>query len=148
MKKYIRSAATGIAVGTIISIIMSALFSGKTYMPMNPFSTIRAYYVAHFSQVQIMMILVLIWASIGILFEAADLIFSQDWSLLRQTVVHFLVTAFGFTPLAILAGWFPLSVGHLLSFLIEFTLIYAVVYALQFFQMRRNIEEINQRTDK
>lgn len=148
MKKYILSAITGIGIGTLISLAMSAHYSDGVYMPINPYSTMGAYYVDHFNQVEVMLISVSLWAAIGLLFQAADLIFHQDWSLLRQTITHFLVTILGFTPLAILAGWFPLSVGYLLSFLLEFTLIYAVVYALQFFQMRRNIEQINQSLEK
>lgn len=39
MKKYILSASLGIDIGTIISIITSAVFGQGTYLPLNPFST-------------------------------------------------------------------------------------------------------------
>lgn len=45
MKKYILSASLGIAIGTIISIITSAVFGQGTYLPLNPFSTMGAYYL-------------------------------------------------------------------------------------------------------
>ncbi|HFI0271052.1 TPA: DUF3021 family protein, partial [Streptococcus suis] len=85
MKKYILSASLGIAIGTIISIITSAVFGQGTYLPLNPFSTMGAYYLSNFNQVIVMLICVVIWAAIGILFQLADTIFEQDWSLLRMT---------------------------------------------------------------
>lgn len=106
MKKYILSASLGVSIGTIISIITSSIFGQGTYLPLNPLSTMGAYYVEHFNQPTVMLICVLTWASIGILFQLADKIFEQDWSLLRMTATHFCITALGLTPLGVLAGWF------------------------------------------
>ncbi|HFI0590316.1 TPA: DUF3021 domain-containing protein [Streptococcus suis] len=143
MKKYILSASLGIAIGTIISIITSAVFGQGTYLPLNPFSTMGAYYLSNFNQVIVMLICVVIWAAIGILFQLADTIFEQDWSLLRMTATHFLVTATGFTPLAILAGWFPVNLAGLLFFWLLFILIYASLFFLNHRKMERQIKEIN-----
>ena len=116
MKKYILSASLGVSIGTIISIITSSIFGQGTYLPLNPLSTMGAYYLEHFNQPTVMLICVLTWASIGILFQLADKIFEQDWSLLRMTATHFCITALGLTPLGVLAGWFPLNLGSLLFF--------------------------------
>lgn len=145
MKKYILSASLGIAIGTIISIITSAVFGQGTYFPLNPFSTMGAYYVEHFNQPTVMMICVVIWAAIGTLFQLADTIFEQDWSLLRMTATHFCITALGFTPLGILAGWFPVKLGVLLFFWFIFVLIYASLFFLNYRKMERQIKDINGR---
>lgn len=145
MKKYILSASLGIAIGTIISIISSAVFGQGTYLPLNPFSTMGAYYVEHFNQPTVMLICVVIWAAIGILFQLADKIFEQDWSLLRMTATHFCITASGFTPLGILAGWFPVKLGALLFFWFIFVLIYASLFFLNHRKMERQIKDINGR---
>ncbi|CYW43680.1 DUF3021 domain-containing protein [Streptococcus suis] len=145
MKKYILSASLGIAIGTIISIITSAVFGQGTYFPLNPFSTMGAYYVEHFNQPTVMMICVVIWAAIGTLFQLADTIFEQDWSLLRMTATHFCITALGFTPLGILAGWFPVKLGALLFFWFIFVLIYASLFFLNYRKMERQIKDINGR---
>ncbi|WP_449459669.1 DUF3021 domain-containing protein [Streptococcus suis] len=143
MKKYILSANLGIAVGTIVSIITSAVFGKGLYLPLNPLSTMGAYYVEHFNQPTVMLICVLTWASIGILFQLADKIFEQDWSLLRMTATHFCITALGFTPLGILAGWFPLNLGSLLFFWLIFVLVYALLFFLNYRKMERYIKDIN-----
>ncbi|HFI0590321.1 DUF3021 domain-containing protein [Streptococcus suis] len=143
MKKYILSASLGIAIGTIISIITSAVFGQGTYLPLNPFSTMGAYYLSNFNQVIVMLICVVIWAAIGILFQLADTIFEQDWSLLRMTATHFLVTAIGFTPLAILAGWFPVNLAGLLFFWLLFILIYALLFFINYKKMEASVQAIN-----
>ena len=116
MKKYILSASLGVSIGTIISIITSSIFGQGTYLPLNPLSTMGAYYLAHFTQTTVMLICVVVWASIGLLFQLADKIYQQDWSLLHMTTTHFFITALGLTSLGILAGWFPLNLGSLLFF--------------------------------
>ncbi|HFR3770911.1 TPA: DUF3021 domain-containing protein [Streptococcus suis] len=143
MKKYILSASLGIAIGTIISIITSAVFGQGTYLPLNPFSTMGAYYLSNFNQVTVMLICVVIWAAIGLLFQLADMIFEQDWSLLRMTATHFCITALGFTPLGILAGWFPVKLGALLLFWLIFILVYASLFFLNYRKMEKHIQEIN-----
>ncbi|HEM6302510.1 TPA: DUF3021 domain-containing protein [Streptococcus suis] len=145
MKKYILSASLGIAIGTIISIITSAVFGQGTYLPLNPFSTMGAYYLSNFNQVTVMLICVVIWAAIGLLFQLADTIFEQDWSLLRMTATHFGITVLGFTPLGILAGWFPVKLGALLFFWFIFVLIYALLFFLNHRKMERQIKDINGR---
>ena len=143
MKKYILSASFGVSIGTIISIITSSIFGQGTYLPLNPLSTMVAYYVEHFNQPTVMLICVLTWASIGILFQLADKIFEQDWSLLRMTATHFSITALGLTPLGILAGWFPLNLGSLLLFWLIFVLVYALLFFLNYRKMERYIKDIN-----
>ncbi|MET3634045.1 DUF3021 domain-containing protein [Streptococcus porcorum] len=143
MKKYILSASLGVTLGTIISIITSSIFGQGTYLPLNPFSTMGAYYLAHFTQTTVMLICVLIWASIGILFQLADKIYQQDWSLLRMTATHFGITALGFTPLGILAGWFPINLGSLTFFWGLFILVYILLFLINYKQMSRSIKDIN-----
>ncbi|HEM5172659.1 TPA: DUF3021 domain-containing protein [Streptococcus suis] len=145
MKKYILSASLGIAIGTIISIITSAVFGQGIYLPLNPFSPMGAYYVEHFNQPAVMLICVAIWAAIGILFQLADKIFEQDWSLLRMIATHFCITALGFTPLGILAGWFPVKLGALIFFWFLFILVYALLFFLNHRKMERHIKDINGR---
>lgn len=143
MKKYILSASLGVSIGTIISIITSSIFGQGTYLPLNPFSTMGAYYVEHFNQPTVMLICVVVWASIGILFQLADKIFEQDLSLLRMTATHFCITALGLTPLGILAGWFPLNLGSLLLFWLIFVLLYALLFFQNYRKMERYIKDIN-----
>lgn len=148
MKKYILSGSLGIAIGAIISLIMSALFGEGTYLPVNPVSTLGSYYYQEFSPVVVMGISLVLWFLIGLLFQLADLCFEQEWSLMKMTFVHFLVTVTGFTVLGILAGWFPLSVANLLFFWFLYLMIYVLLYWLNFRKMKEAVQLINQSLDK
>lgn len=143
MKKYILSACLGVTVGLLLSIITSSMFGQGDYYPLNPFSTMGIVYLKNVNQPVVMLICMLIWAMIGLLFQAADKIFNQDWSLLRMVASHFTITALGFTPLAILAGWFPLNFGNLLVFFGIFILIYALLFFINYRKMATHINEIN-----
>ncbi|BCP60748.1 DUF3021 domain-containing protein [Streptococcus suis] len=143
MKKYLLSASMGVTIGSLISIIMAGFFGRGYYLPVNPHSTMGAIYLARFSQPMVMLISVLIWGAIGVLFQAADKIFEQDWSLMRMTATHFLVTAIGFTPLAILAGWFPVNLAGLLFFWLLFILIYALLFFINYKKMEASVQAIN-----
>ncbi len=143
MKKYVHSAVLGVTVGLIISLITSGIFAKGYYTPINPFSTMGAYYIAHFNQWTIMVISVLIWAAIGLLFALLDKIYYQDWSLLRMSITHFATSLLGFTPLAILAGWFPLTLSWIVIFFPIFILIYVTIYWANYQHMRKSISDIN-----
>ena len=70
---------------------------------------------------------------VGMLWAAASLIFREtDWSLLKQTAVHFAVCM---VP--------SLGIGFGLHWLLLFGLIYVVNWAVQFLWMRRRVKQMN-----
>lgn len=144
MKKYLLSASLGVTVGITISLFFSALFAEGHFYPVNPKSTAGIFYSEHLTDLSTMLIAVVIWASIGVFFRVADKIFETSWSLLKMTVLHFVTTVIGFTGLAIPAGWFPLSLSNLLFFWAIFVLIYAIIYGINYHQMKKTIASINQ----
>ncbi|MBF0778276.1 DUF3021 domain-containing protein [Streptococcus cuniculi] len=148
MKRYLYSASLGISIGLIISLIMSACFGHGTYLPLNPLSTMGRYYLSHFNLVEVMVISVLIWAAIGLLFQIADCIFKQEWSLAKMTFVHFLLTAVGFTSLGLLAGWFLINLIWILFFESIFVVVYALIFWINYQSMKKHITAINQGLEK
>ncbi|MDG3132862.1 DUF3021 domain-containing protein [Streptococcus suis] len=104
-----------------------------------------SYYLEHFNQPTVMLICVSIWDLIGILFQTADHIFQQDWSLLKMSVTHFFIISFCYTPLAILAGWFRVKLSSLLFFWVLFMMIYALIFVINYRKMEGSIQDINSR---
>lgn len=144
MKRYLTSGMTGVLIGLAISMIVS-FFVAPSYAPLNPYSAVGSWMASH--QVHgslVMLYCALIWFAIGLLFEASNRFFLQDWSPLRATLTHYATTLFGFIPLAIMAGWFPLMLSFILSLILEFTIIYAVVWTISFHIQKRKIQEINE----
>ena len=148
MKKNLLSGSLGVTIGMLISLIISGLFSQGHYYPLNPSSDMGIYYYQHFNPVTVMAISVVIWVTIGVFFQALDKILNQDWSLLRMSVTHFILSTLGFSLLAILAGWFPLNLANLLVFWIIYLVIYAIIYWRNYQQMNQQVQAINQSLEK
>ena len=51
---------------------------------------------------------------------------------------------FGFLPLATLGGWFPVQISFYISVIIEFSLVYLVIWAASYHIYKKKVEEINQ----
>lgn len=144
MKYLVKDAARGIAIGTLISIFFSSLFAGGAYDPVYPHSFMGSIYYNHFSEIQIMIIAVVIWGLIGITFGASSLIFTHlKFSRMKTTILHFFVMLAIFFPLAILAGWFPFKFLALLIFFVVFTVIYIGVWMMLNKKNKETIDEIN-----
>ena len=134
MKKQIfHDAATGVLIGLILSIIFSLIYAPNTYAPLSPDSLIGQMMTQH--QVHGALVLLyctLIWAAIGILFNFGKRLFSRDWSLLRATLTHFFLMLVGFIPLATLAGWFPFHWNFYLQLIIEFAIVYLIIWTISY----------------
>ena len=148
MKKNLLSGSLGVTIGMLISLINSGLFSQGHYYPLNPSSDMGIYYYQHFNPVTVMAISVVIWFTIGVFFQALDKILNQDWSLLRMSVTHFILSTLGFSLLAILAGWFPLNLANLLVFWIIYLVLYAIIDWTNYQQMILLVQAINQSLEK
>jgi hypothetical protein len=144
MKKYIRlgigSAAAGVTIGFLFSLAFSFLFGATQYYPSSP------RFVARFqTPLQATAVSALLWVLIGLVFGYGTLIFEiEEWSLLRRTVVTCLVYYVGFLPLAIAAGWFPLDWKWIAVFTGIYLLIYAIIWAINYWVAEAQVRRINQ----
>lgn len=144
MTKIIRSILISLLIGLTLSIFFSAIFAEGQYYPLNPISTVGQFYFAHFSEPAIMTISIILWLLIGLAFYIGSLIFNAtDWSITKATILHFMVTYFGFLPLAILAGWFPITLTYLIFFTIMFIVIYVVIWLMSYFKNKNYVKAIN-----
>lgn len=144
MKRLLHGAITGIAIGVIISLLFSTIFSHNSFHPVSPVSTMGHLYFQYLSELQTMFIAVTIWALIGITFSFGALIFSNSRKcLLFKTSLHFILMFVIMVPLAILAGWFPLKVSALLSFVVIYTIVYFIIWSIETKRNQKDINEIN-----
>ena len=146
MKKQVfHDAAAGVLIGLILSIIFSLIYAPSTYAPLSPDSLIGQMMAQH--QVHGALILLyctLIWAAIGILFNFGKRLFNRDWSLLRATLTHFFLMLVGFVPLATLAGWFPFHWNFYLQLIIEFVIVYLIIWTISYKRASKKVDHINQ----
>ena len=134
----------GIFIGLFFSMIVS-YFYNPAYLPLHPRSPIGHFFLSQHVHVSLIMLYcMLIWASIGLLFSFGTVLFAKDWRLLRATLSHYFLMLFGFLPLATLGGWFPVQISFYISVIIEFSLVYLVIWAASYHIYKKKVEEINQ----
>ena len=70
---------------------------------------------------------------------------AQDWSLLKQTVVHFVMIVGSMLPVAWVCGWMPRDVKGAVLYIILFLVIYICIFIGIFLYWKRKIKEMNSR---
>lgn len=144
MKKILNLSLSGVSLGICIGFLFALSFSlsyqTSYFMPSTP------EFVNHFSSNTLATAAsALLWACMGILSSVSPLVFRiEKWSITRQTIVHFVITFVFFTPLAILAGWFPLNIFWLISYTLIFLVIYVVMWLIFMRRAKREISDLNQ----
>lgn len=143
MKKILNhglsGASLGICVGFLFALSFSFRYQTSYFIPSTP------EFVDHFSSNTLATaVSALLWACMGILFSISPLVFGiGQWSITRQTIVHFVITFVFFTPLAILAGWFPLNAFWLISYTLIFLAIYVVMWLIFMRRAKKEISDLN-----
>ncbi|MEY8736502.1 DUF3021 domain-containing protein [Lactobacillus sp. AN1001] len=140
-KKIINAGCSGIAVGVILSVIFSSFFGQGEYMPSTP-----NFMELFTTPIKAMTSSIILWALMGNVFYFSKLIFTQGcWSLLKMTLLHYLVTLICFFPLAYLASWFPHDTLWIAGFLLIYTGVYLIIYLGNYLSTWLEIKKINQK---
>lgn len=129
----------GIATGFLISLFFNLINNSSTYQP----SSID--FSKQFSSNMVAtLISTLLWALMGFVFSAGSLIFNcEKWSITKQTIMHFLITLVFFTPLAVLAGWFPFGFLGILMCIGYFVIIYLIAWYIEMKKAKVRVDKIN-----
>ena len=136
-------AAAGITIGFLLALSFSLLNHTTVFMSSTPD------FINQFPNSLIATIASAgLWALMGIVFDVGSyLIFETQWNITRQTIVHFIVTFALFTPLALLAGWFPIQ-SYFMMYLIEFVIIYVIIWAVSMQIAKSKVHQLNQLLNK
>ncbi|MDR0879186.1 MAG: DUF3021 domain-containing protein [Clostridioides sp.] len=142
-KLVIRKIGLGIVIGNFIGTILALIFSYASHS--NSFSPSSPEFIKLFStELNAMSVSIVLWSLLGITFTLSSLIFTEtEWSITKMTVIHFCITYFIFMPLAICAGWFPLSIWSVLVTTIIFIFIYFVIWSISIRIARKEIFLLN-----
>lgn len=139
-----RFATTGVFIGLVISLIFNYVENSNLYYP----SSVA--FVKKFSNpLDAVAVSVLLWALMGLVFGFGSMVYSiRKWSYLKQTITSFIIYYVGFTPLAILAGCGSLNWINLITFTVEFIVIFLIIWAFYYWKAAREIKRINQKIKK
>lgn len=142
-KNLINGTILGITLGLLISLFFSYIFNTNYLVPSSP------RFVMQFSTpLNAIAFSIVLWGFMGLLFSLANYIFYLDrLSITKQTIYHFIVTYFGYTSLAIMAGWFPKTMIWLSVYTIIFILIYCLIWIISMREAKKLTDSINKLID-
>lgn len=130
---------TGIALGYVITIIISACYGDGFFYPVTP-----ELIDATGNELNAVILQTVLCAIMGAGFAAASVIWEIDtWSLARQSGVYFLIISFIMLPIAYAANWMTHSVAGVLSYAGIFVGIFIAVWLSQYLLWKRRIKKMN-----
>ena len=141
MKRIWIGLPVGIAMGYIITLIISACIGDGTFYSVAPELTEKMG-----NELNAVILQTVLCGVIGGGFAAASVIWELDsWSLAKQSGVYFLVIGIILLPIAYVTNWMQHTVVGLLSYIGIFVGIFMAVWFSQYFCWKQQIKKINDR---
>ena len=149
MKKKVLSRALlgapiGLAISTIITIIVSINIGDGQFYAVTP--GLIAECGGELNAVLIQAVCSMIyggaWGGASAIWE------NENWSLLRQTVTHLIVTSVSALPIAWFMHWIPRTVGGFLGYCGIFFAIYGIIWVSQYTSMKKRLQQMNEKLNQ
>ena len=141
MKRIWIGLPVGIAMGYIITLIISACIGDGTFYSVAPELAEKMG-----SELNAVILQTVLCGVLGVGFAAASVIWELDsWSLAKQSGVYFLVIGILLLPIAYVANWMQHTVVGFLSYIGIFVGIFAVVWLSQYLCWKQRIKKMNDR---
>ena len=141
MKRMWIGLPVGIAMGYIITLIISACIGDGAFYPVAP-----EFAEKMGNELNAAILQTVLCGVIGVGFAAASVIWEMDsWSLAKQSGAYFLVIGIILLPIAYVANWMQHSVVGFLSYIGIFAGIFFAVWLSQYLCWKRRIKKMNDR---
>ena len=139
-KRAILGFIYGVFIGQTILIIESLFMrDGNFYAVSNSLLELAG------TKIAAVIIQYFITGIIGTTFAATTVIFEMDnWSLLRQTITHFVITSIVMYIAGFLCGWFPHTVVSTLIWFGVFIVVYVIFWICFSMYYKNKVKKINE----
>lgn len=131
---------TGLAISTIITVIISVLIGDGNYYAVVPDLSVKCG-----SEINAVILQTIFSMLYGAAFAGSSVIWETDWSLTKMTFTHLLICSVATFPIAWLMYWMDHSVSGVLRYFGVFLLIYIVIWITQYSSLKRKISAMNNR---
>lgn len=129
----------GIAIGFVITIIISAFVGDGVFYPVTP-----EFAETVGTELGAVVLQTVFCGIMGSGFAMASVIWEIDsWSLAKQSGVYFLIASLVMLPIAYISEWMEHSVVGVLSYIGIFVAIFVSVWLIQYFCWKRKIKKMN-----
>ncbi len=140
IKRLLVGGIVGISVGYIISLIISVLIGKGDYYGASPMLIDR-----FGNELNAMIIQTFGSMLLGGVFSAASYAFENDYSLTKQTIIHFFVTMPVYLFISYMLGWLSFnSIKGVLMALGIYVVIYIVIWLIMYLYWKQKISKLNE----
>lgn len=130
----------GIAIGYLITIFISLVWANGYYSPCVP-----ELISAMGNEINAVILQTLLCGLLGIGFAAGSVIWEiENWSIIKQTVIYFIIVSVIMLPVAYFARWMEHSIVGAFSYFGIFVLIFAFIWIIQFVVGKHNVRKMNE----
>ena len=134
----------GIAIGFVITIIISICIGKGDFYPVSPELT-----ETMGSELNAVILQTALCGIMGSGFAMASVIWELDsWSLIKQSGIYFLIISLILLPIAYISNWMDHSVTGVISYAGIFVASFVVVWLIQYFVWKSKIKKMNERINK
>ena len=130
---------TGIAIGFVITLIISACIGNGSFYPVTPelIDTMG-------NELNAVILQTVLCAVMGVGFAAASVIWELDsWSLAKQSGIYFMIISVIMLPIAYVTNWMKHTALGVLSYVVIFVAIFIIVWLSQYLLWKRKINKMN-----
>ena len=130
----------GIAIGYVITIVISLIWAQGYYSPCVPELA-----AAMGNEIYAVTLQAFLCGLLGAGCAAGSVVWeTEKWSLVIQTGVYFLIISVIMMPVAYFMYWMEHSLKGCLSYFGIFALIFAIIWVIEYLGGKRNIREMNE----
>jgi len=139
LKRGFSGALIGLLICHIISIWISLLINDGSYYSVVPelINLCKNETNAVIMQTICALLYGAVWGGITVIWEI------DEWSLLKQTVIHFLISSVVTFPIAYVTRWMQHTIKGMLSYFGIFAVIYIIIWVSQYLNMKKKIQSMN-----
>lgn len=135
---------TGIAIGFVITLIISICIGNGSFYPVTP-----ELIDATGNELNAVILQTVLCAIMGAGFAAASIVWELDsWSLAKQSGIYFMIISVIMLPIAYFTNWMKHTVLGVLSYVAIFVEIFVVVWLSQYLLWKRKIKQMNTLVNK
>ncbi len=129
----------GLAIGYLITIIISLIWANGYYSPCVPELTVMMG-----NEINAVLLQAFLCGILGMGFGASSVIWKiEDWGIVKQTAIYFLIVSVIMIPIAYVTFWMEHSLKGVLSYFGIFALIFVIVWIIQYTVGKHNIKKMN-----
>lgn len=134
----------GVFIGYTITILISLFAADGYYSPCAP-----ALVDEFGNEISAVVFQSLLCGLLGVSFGAASVIWEKDnWSILKQTVIYFLIALITMLPIAYFTHWMEHSVSGFLVYVGIFAAIFVFMWVVQYCIWKSKIKSINKKMEE